>query len=68
MDEVLVKDKIYDMQFVKWTLTHDAQVRKFTMGTQEEPQYLKDIDNLDFVIVTTIENLLKEYKNVFAWS
>jgi hypothetical protein len=23
---------------------------------------------LDFVIVTTIENLLKEYKNVFAWS
>ncbi len=56
------------MQVVKWTLTHDALVKKLTMGIQEEPQYLKVIENLDFVVVTTIEDLLKEYKDVFAWS
>ncbi len=68
IDEILVRDQIHEMQVVKWTLTHDAQVRKLTMGTQEEPQYLKVIDNLNFVVVTTIEDLLKEYKDVFAWS
>ncbi len=38
------------------------------MGTQQEPQYLKVIDNLDFLVVTTMEDLLKEYKDLFAWS
>ncbi len=68
IDEVLVRDKIHEMQVVKWTLTYDAQVRKLTMGTQQEPQYLKVIDNFDFVVVTTIEDLLKEYKYMYAWS
>jgi hypothetical protein len=32
IDEILVRNKIQEMQVVKWTLTHDALVKKLTMG------------------------------------
>jgi hypothetical protein len=52
----------------RWTLTKDQQLMKFNLGTNEEPHMVKINAQLETCKVLEVEQLLKEFKSVFAWT
>ncbi len=48
-------------------LTEDQQLMKFNLGTDVKPQMVKINAQLETSKVLELEQLLKEFKNVFAW-
>jgi hypothetical protein len=51
----------------KWNLLEEVQIFPLNLGTHDKPQMVKLNANLDPFITNAIEQLLKEYKFVFAW-
>ncbi len=49
-------------------LTKDQQLMKFNLGTDAKPQLVKINAHLEIDKVLEIEQLLKEFKDVFAWT
>ncbi len=68
MDETPTKIKAHELQIVGWTLTKDQQLMKLNMGTNAEPQMVKINAQLKTNKVLEVEQLLKEFKDVFAWT
>ncbi len=56
------------MKMAKWNLVKDVQIFFSNLSTHDEPQVVKFNANLDPSIANATEQLLKEYKNVFAWT
>jgi hypothetical protein len=55
------------MKITKWNLSKKAQIHPLNLGTLNESQLVKLNTDLNSAIVNAIEQLLKEYKDVFAW-
>jgi len=53
---------------VGWTLIEDRQLMKFNMGIDAKPQLMKINAQLEIGKVLEVEQLLKEFKDVFAWT
>jgi hypothetical protein len=68
MDETLTKNKAHELQIVGWTLTKDQQLMKLNLGTDAKPQMVKINAQLEIGKVLEVEQLLKEFKDVFAWT
>ncbi len=56
------------MQIAKWMLIKDQQLMKLNLGTNIEPQMVKINAQLEIGKVLEVEQLLKEIKDVFAWT
>ncbi len=68
VDETLAKIKAQELQIVGWMLIEDQQLMKFNLGTNVEPQMVKINARLETSKVLELEQLLKEFKDVFAWT
>ncbi len=56
------------MQIVGWTLIENQQLMKLNMGTNVKPQMVKINAQLETSKVLEVEQSLKEFKDVFAWT
>jgi len=53
----------------KWNLVQDIQIFPLNMGTHDKPQVVKLNVNLNSSVTDdVVEQLLKEYRYVFAWT
>ncbi len=68
MDEIIEKIKAHELQIVGWMLIEDQQLMKFNLGTDVEPQLVKINAQLEISKVLELEQLLKEFKDVFTWT
>jgi hypothetical protein len=68
VDEILAKIKTQELQITRWTLIKDQQLMKFNLGTDAKPQMVKINSQLEITKVLEVEQLLKEFKDVFAWT
>ncbi len=66
MDETLTKFKAQELQIVRWTLTEYQQLMKLNLGIDTKPQMVKINAQLQIGKVLAIEQLWKEFKDVFA--
>lgn len=60
--------KMQDMKTVKWNLVEDVQIHPLNLGICNEPQVVKLNVDLDPSVAYATKQLLKEYKDVFAWT
>ncbi len=65
MDETPVNIKTQGLQIVGWTLIEDQQLMKLNLGIDLEPQMVKINAQLEIGKVLEVEQLLKEFKDVF---
>ncbi len=68
VDETLANIKAQGLQITKWMLIKYQQLMKFNLGTDIEPQMVKINAQLKIGKVLELEQLLKEIKDVFAWT
>ncbi len=68
MDETLAKIKAQESQITRWMLTKDQQLMKLNLGTNAEPHMVKINAQLETCKVLELEQFLKEFKDVFAWT
>ncbi len=68
MDETPAKIKTQELQIARWMLIEDQQLMKFNLGTNVKPQMVKINAQLETSKVLELEQLLKEFKDVFAWT
>ncbi len=68
VDETLTNIKAQGLQITRWTLTKDQQQMKPNLRTNAEPQMVKIKAQLETCKVLEMEQLLKEFKDVFAWT
>ncbi len=68
MDETPTKIKTQGLQINGWTLSEDQQLMKLNLGTNAKPQMVKINAQLETGKVLEVEQLLKEFKYVFAWT
>ncbi len=66
MDETPTKIKTHELQIARWTLTEDQQLMKFNLGIDVKPQMVKINAQLEISKVLELEQLLKEFKDVFC--
>jgi hypothetical protein len=45
IDITLVQIKVQDMKMAKWNLLEEVQIRPLNLGTHEEPQMVKFVEN-----------------------
>ncbi len=68
MDEIPTNIKAHGLQIVGWMLIKDQQWMKFNLGTNVEPHTVKINAQLEISKVLELEQVLKEFKDVFAWT
>ncbi len=68
MDETPTNIKAQGLQIARWTLIKDQQLMKLNLETNAEPQMAKIYAHLETCKVLEVEQLLKEFKDVFAWT
>jgi hypothetical protein len=68
MDETLTKIKARELQIAKWTLIEDQQLMELNLGIDARPQLVNINAQLETCKVFEVEQLLKEFKDVFAWT
>jgi len=68
IDTTLARIKVQDMKMVKWNLEKDVEIHPLNLGTHDELQVVKLNVDLDLFITYATKQLLKEYKDVFAWT
>jgi hypothetical protein len=56
------------MKVAAWSLPKSEQLCQINVGSPDKPQYLKISAHLDKYHAAEIEQLLWEFKDVFAWS
>ncbi len=68
VDETPQKFKAQELQMANWTLTKNQQLMKLNLGTDAKPQMMKINAQLETSKVLALEQLLKGFKDVFAWT
>jgi hypothetical protein len=68
MDETPTKIKAKELQIARWMLIKNQQLIKFNLGTHAKPLMVKINAQLEIGKVLEVEQLLKEFKDVFAWT
>ncbi len=68
VDETPAKIKAQELQIVGWMLPKSQQLMKFNLRTNVEPQLVKMNAQLETNKVLEAEQLLKKFKDVFAWT
>jgi hypothetical protein len=70
VDDTVARIKIPcdQMKVVAWSLPESKQLHQINVGSPEQPQYLKISAHLDKCHAIEAEQLLREFKDVFAWS
>jgi hypothetical protein len=68
IDTTLARIKVQYMKMVKWNLEKDVEIHPLNLGTHDELQVVKLNVDLDLFITDATKQLLKEYKDVFAWT
>jgi hypothetical protein len=68
VDETPRNIKAQGLQIIGWTLTKDQQLMKLNLGTNAKSQMVKINAQLKTWKVMEVEQLLKEFKDVFAWT
>ncbi len=68
MDETPTKMKAQELQVVGCILTKDHQLMKLDLRTNVEPHLVKINAQLETCKVLELEQLLKEFKDVFSWT
>jgi hypothetical protein len=68
MDETPTKIKAKELQIARWMLIKDQQLIKFNLGTDAKPLMVKINAQLEIGKVLEVEQLLKEFEDVFAWT
>jgi len=68
MDKTLANIKAHGLQIVRWMLIKEQQLMKFTLGIDAKPQMVKINARLEISKMLKMEQLLKEFKDVFAWT
>ncbi len=66
MDEIPTNIKAHGLQITRWMLTENQQLMKFNFGTYAEPYMVKINAKLETGKVLEVEQLLKEFKDVFC--
>jgi len=56
------------MKMAKWNLLKEIQIRPFNLGILDKLQMVKLNIHLDPFMANATEQLLKEYKDIFAWT
>jgi len=56
------------LQIVGWMFTEDEQLMKLNLGINGKPHMVKINAQLETSKVLEVEQLLKEFKDVFAWT
>ncbi len=68
MHETVANIKAQGLQIGGWMLIENQQLMKLNLGTNVEPQIVKINAYLEIGKVLEVEELLKEFKDVFAWT
>jgi hypothetical protein len=68
VDETLVKIKAHELQITRWTLIKNQQLMKLNLGIDAKSQMVKINAYLEIGKVLEVEQMLKEFKDVFAWT
>ncbi len=68
MDETPTKIKAHELQIVRWMLIKDQQLMKLNIRTDAKPQLVKINAQPETSKMLEVEQLLKEFKDVFAWT
>ncbi len=55
------------MNITKWNLSKEVQICPLNLGIHDKLQVVKLNIDLDFFVAYVVEQLLKEYKNIFVW-
>ena len=66
--ETPVRDKLGEMKVAAWNQTEEEQLRKINVGTEEAPQILKISTQLELTLAQAVEDQLREYTDVLAWT
>ncbi len=56
------------MCIANWTITKEEQLIEINLGTKQNLQQVKINIDLEFVINIQLIKLLKEFKDIFAWT
>ncbi len=56
------------MHIASWTITKEEQLTKINLGTKENLQQVKINIDLELIINVKLIELLKEFKDIFAWT
>jgi hypothetical protein len=56
------------VKMAKWNPSEEVQIHLVNLGTHDESQMVKLNTNLDPFIANATKQLLKKYKDVFAWT
>ncbi len=51
-----------------WTITEEDQLTKINLGAKDNVQRVKVNSTLESIVTYQLFKLLKEFKNVFAWT
>jgi hypothetical protein len=68
MDKTPTKIKVHKLQVVGWMLIEYQQLMKLNLGINAKPQLVKINAQLETCKMLEVEQLLKEFKDVFAWT
>ncbi len=60
--------KVQNLHISRWTITEKEQLTKINLGFEENPQQVKINVNLEPIISYQLIDLLKEFKDIFAWT
>ncbi len=68
VDETPTNIKAQGLHIIGWMLIEDQQLMKLNMGINVKPHMVNINAMLEIGKVLEMEQLLKEFKNVFAWT
>ncbi len=68
VDATLAYINVQQLDIACWTLHEDHQLRLVNLETTHNPQTIKLNATLDKLVATSIETLLQECKDIFAWN
>ncbi len=68
MDKTPTKIKVEELQIARWMLIEDQQLMKLNLGIDAKPHLVNINAQLKIGKVLEVEQLLKEFKNVFVWT
>jgi hypothetical protein len=68
IDETPVHIRVQNLHIVGWIVTKEEQLIKINLGSKENLQHVKINVDLELVVNYQVIELLKEFKNIFAWT
>ncbi len=65
---MLVQIKVQNLCIVEWTMIEKKQLTNIDLGSEKNLQYVKISVDLELVVGYQLIELLKEFKDIFAWT